>query len=52
MAWESISTTATVVTTLVIAATAVAALIQIRQLKLATQRPRCGALAVSSPHAK
>ena len=37
MTWEAISTTATVVTTLVIAATAIAAIIQIRQLKLATQ---------------
>jgi len=37
MAWEGVSTMATVVTTLVIAATAIAAIIQIRQLKLATQ---------------
>ena len=37
MAWEIVSTLASVVTTLVIAATAIAAVIQIRQLKLATQ---------------
>lgn len=37
MSWEIISTAASVVTTLVIAATAIAAVVQIRQLKLATQ---------------
>jgi len=37
MTWEGISGAATVVTTLVIAATAIAAIVQIRQLKLATQ---------------
>ena len=37
MAWEAITASATVVTTLVIAATAIAAIVQIRQLKLATQ---------------
>ncbi len=37
MSWEAISAGATVVTTVVITATAIAALIQIRQLKLATQ---------------
>src|SRR5215469_7154234 len=37
MTWESISGAAAVVTTIVIAATAVAAIVQIRQLKLATQ---------------
>jgi len=37
MTWEGISATATVVSTVVIAATALAAVIQIRQLKLATQ---------------
>ncbi len=37
MSWEAISAGAAVVTTVVITATAIAALIQIRQLKLATQ---------------
>lgn len=37
MVWEGISAAAAVITTLVIAATAIAALVQIRQLKLATQ---------------
>ena len=37
MTWEAITATATVVTTVVIAATAIAAIVQIRQLKLATQ---------------
>lgn len=37
MSWEGIGAIATVVTTVVIAATAIAAVVQIRQLKLATQ---------------
>ena len=37
MTWEAVSAAAAVVTTAVITATAIAALIQIRQLKLATQ---------------
>lgn len=37
MSWEAISAGAAVLTTLVIAATAITALVQIRQLKLATQ---------------
>ena len=37
MTWEGITAIATVVTTVVIAGTAIAALVQIRQLKLATQ---------------
>ena len=37
MTWEALTATATVITTVVIAATAIAAIVQIRQLKLATQ---------------
>src|SRR5579864_842378 len=49
MTWEAISAGAAVVTTVVITATAIAALIQIRQLKLATQLE--GFLALHSEYA-
>lgn len=49
MSWEGIGTIATVVSTVVIAATAIAAIIQIRQLRLATQLE--GFLALHSEYA-